>query len=217
MCRGRPRLANAWSHSAAGRPAQRGAQAALIPGCARSARRTVATVSSRLAGSIGFATWSFMPAARQRCRSSIVACAVIAMIGSVAVRGSARSCAVPVAVHHRHLQVHEHHVERRRLRPPPDLDRLASVVATVDRAPRALEQLAAICWLISLSSASEDPRRPRARMPLGSARRRRSARPLREDVHQRVDEHRLVDRLEEKAIELQPFGLVARLPHVRMR
>ena len=43
-----------------------------------------ATVSNSTAGSIGLETWSFMPEARQRCRSSMVACAVMAMIGQVA-------------------------------------------------------------------------------------------------------------------------------------
>ena len=30
-----------------------------------------------------------------------------------------------------------------------------------------------------------------------------------EDVHQRVDDHRLGDRLDEKAVELQPLGFLA--------
>ena len=45
-------------------------------------------------GSIGLATWSFMPASRQRCRSSIVAWAVMAMIGRFAKRASERIFAV---------------------------------------------------------------------------------------------------------------------------
>ena len=43
---------------------------------------------------MGLATWSFIPAATQRCRSSIVAWAVMATIGSFAKRGWARSRAV---------------------------------------------------------------------------------------------------------------------------
>ena len=51
----------------------------------------------RAAGSMGLATWSFMPAAKQRWRSASMAFAVIAMMGSWACRGLLRRARVAVS------------------------------------------------------------------------------------------------------------------------
>ena len=46
---------------------------------------------------MGLATWSFMPAAKQRCQSASMALAVMAITGRSCRRGSCRSCRVAVS------------------------------------------------------------------------------------------------------------------------
>ena len=82
-------------------------------------------------------------------------------------------------------------------------------MATVTVAPAPSRSSTAICWLISLSSVRRI-RAPRSRVACSpSAACARLLLAVGEDVHQRVDDHRLGDRLDEKAVELQPLGFLA--------
>ena len=119
-----------------------------------------------------------------------------------------------VAVHLGHLQVHQHDVVRRRRRPRPGAsDGLSAVVGDRRRrAPTPSSSSTAICWLISLSSTS------RIRTPPRRFGRRALARPAadllgprREDRHERVDQHRLRDGLQQEAVDVELLGLLAHL------
>ena len=151
------------SGSSAARPEPRralaagGAGAEPPPGWRGAARlpRTAPGASAAVprraeSGSIGFVTWSFIPASRQRSRSPHGVGRHRhdrEASGARAARGSARRLE---AVHHRHLQVHEHEV----VRPRPSRARSATspFPATSTWIPAAPSISIATCWLIRLSS-----------------------------------------------------------------
>ncbi len=124
-------------------------------GAIRPAGQWRRTVSKSAVGSIGLATWSFMPDARQRWRSSTVAWAVMAMIGRSTKRGSARISAVAWNPSISGICTSIRTTSKR----PSPPRRTASAAtrpfpATSICAPTPCRSSTATCWLISLSSAS---------------------------------------------------------------
>ena len=163
---------------------------------------------------MGLATWSFMPGGQ----------AALALLDrGVGRHGDDRQSREArvgadlgrglVAVHLRHLQVHQHHVVGRRLRsarpasPPPRAR--CWPPRRWPRRPRSSST--AICWLISLSSARRirAPSQPDAFRLAPRGDRRRLRRLRAKTFDERVHEHGLGDRLDEEAVELQLLGLLA--------
>ena len=119
--------------------------------------RNPASVAYSRSGSIGLLIWPFMPSTWQRWRSSAMAWAVIAMMGRLTWFAIESELARRfVAVHDRHLQVHQHHA----VVPwsPMRMDHVQaflSVARHVDfDAARLCISSTASCWLIGLSSTS---------------------------------------------------------------
>jgi len=109
----------------------------------------------------GFEIMIIQPAARQRCFSAIVACAVMAMIGSAAKSASERSCGRPDTRSSRHLKGHQHTARTGGGCGP--FDRISTASRPLKRLSPSRRRIrsnsTAICWLISLSSVAVYERR----------------------------------------------------------
>ena len=112
-----------------------------------------------------------------------------------------------IAVHLRHLQVHQHDVEWRRPRTRQQpLDRFRPLFATVDRRARAFQQLDRDLLVDLVVLDQQDPRTRSRSAVSWLVRRAATRRPARlaraKSVHERVDQHRPGHRLDQEAVEL---------------
>ena len=115
-----------------------------------------------------------------------------------------------ITVHHRHLQIHQHHVERRRLwTVGQNLHRLASVVGDRHRRARAFEQFDGDLLVDVVVLGQKNPRAAQAHGLLAFRRGTGSLALLREHIDERVHDHGLGDGLDEETIQLQSLGFLA--------
>ena len=117
-----------------------------------------------------------------------------------------------VAVHLGHLEIHQHEIERGRLRAVREnLHRLAAVAGDAHGRAGAFEQLDRDLLVDLVVLDEEDSRAPEpARLLVrGHAGDGAPVSRITEEVHERVHDHRLGDGLDEEAVEMEPLGLLA--------
>ncbi len=137
----------------------------------------------------------------------------MAMIGSFAKRGvRADLHRGLVAVHHRHLQIHQHHVEARSARREQVVHRLLAVVGDVDRRADAFEQFHGDLLVDLVVFGQQNPRAAQsARVAVVRA----GVRPFRPSRARTASPACppawTGDRLDQKAVDAQPLGLLAHL------
>ena len=119
-----------------------------------------------------------------------------------------------MAVHHRHLEVHQDDVERGWLRAVEQLlDGFLTVVSHVHCGPRAFEQFHGdlLVDLVVLSEKDAGAAQPVFRFTGHGFARRHAVTGLGEDVHERVHYHGLGHGLDEEAVKLEPLRFFTHL------